>query len=679
MNALKKNSVKFGALMLATALSASIAGCGGTAGNKPENPIVDGGIDMNWNGTDGNINSNVKDFYVEGKIHDYTATDTDGYLLRDGKSDYSVVYSANAAERVNTAVKELRSFFLEATGFYLPVKYAEDVSYTPSSKYIVIGENSVSASAEVIPEYDVLGVQGFNIKTVGQSVFILGYTAEGTQFGTYEFLSMLFDYDFYGVDTYTINSGITDVKLKNYNVTDVPDIEMRATNYQFLMSDKVTAQRLRLTNFGDLCIPVGGKTVHNSFSYINPDDHKDKIRKWFSVDKKNLCYTARGDGNELAQMQDIITETIKKRFIDYPDRNVITVTHEDTQTLCTCDACTALAEHYGGSQAASVIIFLNKVCADLDDWFETEEGAPYKRDYQVWFFAYHATNQPPVKKNANGEYELIDDNVVMNDHLCAYFAETNADYTKSFYDKESVNVQYAENLKGWAILSKKLPFWMYSTNFSYFLTPYNTFNTMQETYKYAIENKVYYIYDQGQSNQTGSATGWSWLKIYLYSKLTWNVNQNINELIDRFMAGYFGPGAENMKKLFHEYKTFATYQTDVLGYTGSRSIFYNALDAGLWPKQTLTAWVNYATQAIEDIEPLKKTNFSQYQIYLKNISTERIAYNYLLLKLYQALMTPEDVATAKAQFYADQSLANIYRESERGGTITALMQSWGII
>ncbi|MDE6373609.1 MAG: hypothetical protein K2L72_03835, partial [Clostridia bacterium] len=83
MNALKKNSVKFGALMLAAALSASIAGCTKPEGNKPENP-VGGGVDMSWNGADYKLNSNVTDFHVDGKIHDYTATETDGYLLQDG-------------------------------------------------------------------------------------------------------------------------------------------------------------------------------------------------------------------------------------------------------------------------------------------------------------------------------------------------------------------------------------------------------------------------------------------------------------------------------------------------------------------------------------------------------------------------------------------------------------------
>lgn len=623
---------------------------------------------------------NISDFSVDGTVHRYQIEKTDDYLVKEGNSPYKIVIQANAPERIQTAAKDFASFFLEATGVYLSTVYSDNLQYAKDSEYIVIGENFISEAAGIKIDYEVLGLQGFIIQTVGKSIFACGATEEGSQFAAYELLTQLFGFDYFGVDTYYIQRGVDNVSLMNYNITDVPDIQLRATNYQFLMSDKTTAQRLRLTNFGDLCITVGGKTVHNSFEYISLEDFPDKEKIWFTADKTNLCYTAHGDAIELAQMQSIVTEKIKESFIENPDKLVITMTHEDTQTLCECPACNALKEHYNGSQAASVVIFLNKVCENIEEWFVTEEGKPYERDFQIWFFAYHATNQPPTYfDETTKEYKPIDDAVKMNPHLVAYFAETNGDYTRSFYDESSVNAPYAKNLKGWAALSEKLAFWMYSTNFSYFLTPYNTFNTTQETYKFAIEHNVDFIYDQGQSNQTGSATGWSWLKIYLYSKLTWNLNQDINLLVQRFMKYYFGPASEIMQELFYEYKDFATYQRDVLGYTGSRSIFFDVLKTDLWPKQVLLDWQNRMTLALESAEAIKSEDYSMYTVYVKNISTERIAVNYLLLKLYQSTMTAEDVGNAKSQFYHDQNLANIGRESERGGTVTALMQNWGII
>lgn len=623
---------------------------------------------------------NVSDFSVEGTTHIYNISDTDQFISKDGKSDYAIVISKNADERIVSAAKDFANFYLEATEIYLPTVYAENVSsYTAQSKYIVIGNNVLTKLAGVKADAAVLGSQGFSIQTVDSSIFVVGTGSEGAQFGTYELLTQLFNFDVFGVDCYQLDRDVKEVPLKKYDITDVPDIGIRMTNYQFLMGDDVTARRLRLTNFGDMVIPVGGLNVHNSSKYIPQSNYPDKS-EWFSTDGKNLCYTAHGNAEEMAAMQKIVADVIIEHFKSDPTKVLITMTHEDTQTLCACPACTQMMNQYNGSQAASVVIFLNGVCEMVEDYFTSEDGKQYARDFYVLFFAYHATNKPPVAfDEQKQEYVPVDEKVICNEHLIPYFAETNGDYTKDFYDMDSANATYAENLKGWAALSKKIYFWMYSTNFSYFLTPYNTFDTTQATYKFAVENNVDFIYDQGQSNQTGSATGWSWLKIYLYSKLTWNVDQDINELIDQFMQGYFGPAAETMKEVFYDWKTYANYQSDVLGYCGSRSIFYDALDSKLWNRQLLQTWTAKMSFALEEVEYLKNTDYTRYNLYVKNISTERIAYNYLLLTLFQPTMTEADVALAKEQFYHDQLLANIGRQSERTGTVTDLLKEWGII
>ena len=623
--------------------------------------------------------NHVSDFSVEGTVHIYNVSDTGKFISQNGISEYSVVISQNADERIIKAAKDFSNFYLEATGIYLPTIYSEEIAYSETSKYIVIGNNGIAKLANVKVDALVLGAQGFHIKTVDNSVFVLGNGSEGAQFGTYELLTQLFNFDVFAADCYRIDRDVKEVPLKNYDITDVPDIGIRMTNYMFLMGDDVTAQRLRLTNFGDMVIPVGGINVHNSSKYIPKEQHADKT-DWFSTDGKNLCYTAHGNAEQMAEMQEIVADVMIEHFKSDPTKVLITMTHEDTQTLCACPACTKLMNEYNGSQAASVVMFLNGVCEMVEDYFTTDEGKPYARDFYVLFFAYHATNKPPVVfDEAKQEYVPVDDKVICNEHLIPYFAETNGDYTKDFYDKDSVNAVYAENLKGWAALSKKIYFWMYSTNFSYFLTPYNTFDTTQATYKYAVENNVDFIYDQGQSNQTGSATGWSWLKIYLYSKLTWNVDQDINELIDRFMEGYFGPGGDIMKEVFYEWKAYANYQSDVLGYCGSRSIFYDALDSKLWNRQLLQSWTEKISLALAETESLKNIDNIRYNMFVKNIATERIAYNYLLLTLFQPTMTESDVAIAKQQFYHDQLLANIGRVSERTGMVTDLLKEWGII
>lgn len=656
------------ALLLLAAMLISLTGCKeeakSSSGSKSGGNVV---ID------------NVSDFSVEGTTHIFNVSDTGSFLVNDGQSDYAVVISKDAGSMVQTAAKEMVNFFLEATEVYLPTVYAEDTVFTDDAKYIVIGSNSVAQAAGVKPDAELLGEHGYHIQTVGNSIFVFGNTDASALYGTYELLTQLFHFDVFAANCYYIDKDQKQVALKRYDITDVPDIPIRMDNYQFLKTDITTRDRLRLVTGGLLMIPVGGKTVHNSPEYLKPEDYPEHPG-WFSTTGKNLCYTARGDADELKLMQQTVAEIMIDHFKQYPDRNIISMTQEDnTRIICECDACVSTTSHYNGAESAAIVIFMNGVAEMVEDYFESEEGKPYARDFTILFFAYNVTNKPPVYYDeATDTFTPVDEKILINEHVVPYYAATIGDYTKDYYDKDSDNKELAQNFRGWASLSEKMYLWMYSTNFNHYLTPYNTFDSTQATYKFAVENDTDYLVDQGQSNQTGASTGWSWLKIYLYSKLTWNVDQDLRELIDRFMDNYFGPAADTMQELFYEWKAFANYQSDVLGYSGSRSINFDVLKPELWDRQILTNWVSRLTRAMEEVEVIKNEDYARYSMYIKNIAIERIAYNYLLMELFQPYMTAEDVELAKQQLYHDQSLANIQLLWEQGPTVYATFKSWGI-
>lgn len=613
------------------------------------------------------VEQDTHDYTVSDAVHSYQITDTDQFI----DSTYSIVISKTADEDTLTAANDFASLFRTATGLRIGRVYAENVTYSASSKYIVIGDNSVSRGQGI--HGDDLGTQGFRIRTVDNSIFVVGADSQGVQFGVYELLYQLFHYDCFGIDGYTIDKNVTQIPLKNYDITDVPDIGIRRSNYHYLTMDSVTERRMRLTYFGDYIIPVGDKMVHNSSQYISKEDYPDKT-DWFSTDGENLCYTAHGNETEKAQMQSIIANIIIEKLEANPDKNAIGMMQEDNSTLCDCESCTAMQEHYNGAQVASVIIFLNRVCELVDAHFGGE------RDFTVLFFAYHATSQPPVVYDAQtGTYAPVDDQVLLNSHLKPFFADTDGDYTKDFYNADTANAEAAEQMNGWAALSEEMHFWMYGTNFSFYLIPYNTFDAMQANYKYAIEHGTDFIYDQGQASQSGTATGWSNLKIYLYSKLTWNVNQDREELIDRFMEGYYGPAADTVKDVFYSWKFVANYQTNELGFIGSRTIYKSLLKKEYWNQAVLIDWTARLEQAMQEVAHLQSTDPDSYAKYMKNIAAERIAYNFLLLELFQDTMTQEQIQTAKDQFYHDYQQTKIGYQQDREEPVSDLLIKWGII
>jgi hypothetical protein len=212
-------------------------------------------------------------------------------------------------------------------------------------------------------------------------------------------------------------------------------------------------------------------------------------------------------------MLTIVANRLKELFSmeQYKDYRHISVSIEDNQNCCTCPMCLAEKQKYGADSAV-MVKFCNDVAKKISAWMETEEGKPYARDFRILFFAYHATNDAPVKYNEETDtYEPID-GLVCDPHVAVYFAETNGDYMTNFHDENTANTQIGKNMKGWGALSQEIYFWSYSTNFCYFLTPYNSFDSVQDILKFAKNENAMYVMIQDQWIQQGTPTGFGVFK-----------------------------------------------------------------------------------------------------------------------------------------------------------------------
>ncbi|MDR3317912.1 MAG: DUF4838 domain-containing protein [Clostridiales bacterium] len=654
----------------------SITGCNGCGGNTD---TPDGGVESNMPDYTDRVTATTSVPDAEGTVHIYNITETSDYIMRNGYTDYKIVIPVNADSRETLAAEEFKSFFKEATFVTLEIITDAAATWSAAQKYFVFGDSALRVPAGVTADYAVLDVQGFVIKTVGKSIFITGadnYGKEGTLWGAYELLYRLFDFDYYGTDTYALNTDVKDIGLYNYDITDVPDFQYRIQGNGYIRYNTNTRNRMRYANSTDYWVS-GGKISqwHNSFEYLPKATYQKTHPEWYSDDGSQLCYTAHGDADSFDEMAAVCADVIKTELIGDPYHNMLSLSIQDNQKFCTCAACAAENEKYNGSNAAVVIKLLNGIADKLNVWFGAPEGEPYQKDLKLLFFAYHATNTPPVSHDAaTGEYAAVDDAVLMRGAdsangkyvtVAPYFAETNGDYTTSFFDAASVNAAYASNLKGWAAISSEVYCWFYQTNFNYYLVPYNTFNAMQDTYKFIKNCGAKFLMDQGQFNNQGESAAWTTLKGYLTAKFSWNVNADGETLIKRFIKGYYGEAAEaQMTEVFNSYSVWATYQNKLLGYAGSRSVFYNAAQKSLWPRQMLIAWKNSLDAAEKALSPLKVSDPDGYNRYTQHIGTERISYDYLLLLLWSVDLTDGELAAIKTQFKNDIRLSGITRASE---------------
>ena len=595
------------------------------------------------------------------------------YLVEDGASGYKIVIPQEAEGLIGIAAQEFNKFFKESTSVELPV--ITDDQAESDGKYISIGETTLLKSTSITYEYSELGNDGYKIVTQDENIYLIGGADYGSLYAVYELLSYLIEYDFFYQDCYTIAEGVSQIPLYDFDITDIPDIASRTASDGVVTSDNYTMYRMRVRHYEVDYIPIGNRWAHNSIYYVM--DHENANDKWFDDSGKQVCYTAHGDEEEYQKLMDASFETMKAALIKYPEKTKISYSCSDDYESCTCEACTELTNKYGTITATS-ILFLNDLCERVDQWFESEEGKPYARDLKIDFWAYHNYEKAPVVYNEEtGEYKPYDE-LKFHEDLYVFVAPIKMDFYASVYDTK-VNKPYRENVEAWSSVSGgQMYIWFYSTNFNYYLVPYESFNHMQEYYQFAKEMGAKHFFDQRIYDESGFVTGWSNLKSYLGSKLSWDVDADVEALTDKFFAAYFGPAEDEMREYFEEVRMLTEYNREYNELGGLSSIWLEMTDEKYWPKDVLLKWIDYCNKAEEKIAVLKESNPELYDSYHEHIIGEKVSALYLYIEIYSYNTNPSVIDAYKAEAVEIFERLNMGEAGEIKTISEDVLGKWGI-
>ena len=114
-------------------------------------------------------------------------SDTTIDLVKDGKSDYKILLSAQATETEKYASGELVSFFQQATGITLPV-VTDDTQVDKNGKYLSIGDTALFEQSGMKVPVSEVGDDGFKIQTYGNSVVMNGAKEGGKLYSVDDFM-----------------------------------------------------------------------------------------------------------------------------------------------------------------------------------------------------------------------------------------------------------------------------------------------------------------------------------------------------------------------------------------------------------------------------------------------------------------------------------------------------------
>lgn len=589
-------------------------------------------------------------------VFDAPEVNSEDYIVKDGIFQYTLVFPAKMNSLLSTAREEFLVLLKRATGCSAVDIISDDMISgfnADSDKYISFGDTTLANFAGV--EYDKAQLKhsGVRIITKGKCIFLFGGDVAGIINAVYDFMKICFNYEFFWRNCLEIDTGIKNLKLKNFNVTDIPDIDSQnplsgsygsgydiateidkmALGADVLSNDDIAIDIKNRTyrmhmqqSINQAYLPIYGKDhlsktvdhVHNTLNFFSPVDLAEGCEEnWFAPSHTQICWTAHGDEQSLERMKihalNKIIDTLKKNPPrTNPYANNIVLGNEDGGKYCDCVECAKQKEQDGGSMAGASIRFANDLVQMVYDWMDKPENAEYKRDnLKIVIFAYSSMKDPPVYfDKATNDYKCVD-GCEVDDRVCIWLTGGPVPYL-SVYD--DFNKESTDRLYQWAKVAKHLWFWQYAQFYGkpiYALDFMNGGNA--ERMKMLSSVGMEYVLTEIDSSSQGPVC-WADLMTYMNIQLGWDCNQDESVLIEKYFKAMYKNAADTMLKLYNDQKMYFQFimNEHMLKTNDFINIGFTFWSEEHYPYPVLRRWIDMIDQAIIDIEIYKNSNPDLY-------------------------------------------------------------------
>lgn len=614
----------------------------------------------------------------------YNIKDTDIVFFEGGKSPYSFCFASKEDTDSVSFASFCNNHLAEALGIELPILYGQK---TDSSKYHIVINDTEAMTEEGVPFDASLRLSnGFTITRKGNSVYVYAPGKESIQLVSLRFASSLIGYECYGNSTYsysrngkTVSSSDT-IYLPDFSMKEIPDFDTRVAGMGISQSDRFDMGYSEITDL----IPLKGTTWHNCLTVLPPTEYSVNHKEWYSADFQQVCYTAHGDEEQFKQMvstvEKVIVEEVTKPA--YKDNYRTGFFQADGAGLCSCDACRASAAYYGDgdkglapAHSAAMIRFINAV-ADLFYEDPIIKGTD-RENVNLGIFAYQDSCQSPTSHL---------EELKVNDKVTIYIAPSRiggstVSWTEPLLPEcgEVQRRQY-ENLVNWSKISNNLGFWGYSTLFTNYLLPFDTFSSMVEDARIAYDCGSTWTEFQNEFNQEGH-TGFTMFKNYINSKTLIDVNLEYGDLKDQFFDNFYGAAGETMRQYFDELQEVnrdLRRTGAVTGYLGQT--FSNP--TRLYSFETVKHFADLIDKALSEIASLKTQSPALYETLSKNIAYEGIFPHYFLTVYYETRLNSEMTSKYRSMLVDECTRTGFKYASEDDGTngvtlSSSLFSTWG--
>lgn len=173
-------------------------------------------------------------------------SDTNEYLVENGKSDYKIAVGAEASKTEKYAAEELQYFIEKSTAVKLEIVTDDTLSHDNNAKYLSVGENELlKAQSDITIDYKELGENGVTVNTKGNCVYMSGATETGTLFSVYRFLHYQVGYNAYAYDCVEVDY-YNSCKLKDFSYKYTPSLGLLTAEDAELSGESKVKEAFRM-------------------------------------------------------------------------------------------------------------------------------------------------------------------------------------------------------------------------------------------------------------------------------------------------------------------------------------------------------------------------------------------------------------------------------------------------
>ncbi len=440
-------------------------------------------------------------------------------LARGGETKYAIVVDPEATVAEKHAASELSSFLGQVTGAQFPVL---ERARRLDRRCIYVGPGRAARRVARDLPWDGFGRDGIAIQTVGRDLVLAGDRPRGTLYAVYSFLE-----DTVGCRWWSSKASfvpqIADLTIPDQHVRYAPALEYRETFWWDAFDGDWACRNKSVGNRPQLQEKHGGGITYegfvHTFNRLIPDAAFEEHPQWFSERngertggpgvRSQLCLTN-------PEVLDLVETRVRERLAANPTAGIVSVSQNDWDNHCLCAECLAL-ERYDGSPCGPLLRFVNEVAERIEPDFP---------EIAVDTLAYQYTRKPPA-------------NVVPRPNVIVRLCSIECSFLQPL--SSEANATFGDDIRGWNEICDRLYVWDYTTNFGHYILPHPNLRVLAPNVRFFVDNGVKGLFEQGAYQSPGGE--FAELRAWMLAKLLWDPTRDGEQLIDEFVAGYYGPAA----------------------------------------------------------------------------------------------------------------------------------------